>query len=298
MRALRAFCAAAERGSFRLAADELFLTASAVSHQIKQLESVLGVRLFSRGHRSLKLTDTGRTLHDDLVPIFEELDLAIERNGRQAGRAVLRLSVQPFFASELLMPRLSTFLDEHPEISVTVDATEIEPGTLDKSADVSVRLFSSPPTNVNSELLFALQLTPVGSPNFYDSIKVVAGRITSDFPLIVHDARPKAWQQWQRSSGIRLPSNAKTIRLNSMISVARAAEEGLGAALMPSQLCTAWFHSGALIPLFDHELHSPEAYYLICENDRTVSEHVNTFREWVLQEFAGQDDFFSAPRTN
>lgn len=286
MRALRAFCFAAEHQSFRLAADDMYLTASAVSHQIKQLEEALGIRLFARHPRSLDLTDAGRAFADDIKPVIEELDLVIDRHSSQSGPVELRLSVQPFFASELFVPRLSAFLDAYPSISITVDTTEDETRRHDPLYDAAIRLYSSPPADKTSDRLFALRLVPVGSPSFYDSIKVVAGRITSRFPLIVHESRPKAWQKWQKSSGIGLPRDAPTIRLNSMISVARAAEEGLGAALMPTQLCAAWIESGTLTPLFDHELESREAYYLTYLRNDSDTRHIDTFRTWVLQEFA------------
>lgn len=288
MRALRAFSAAAERESFRLAAEDLFLTASAVSHQIKQLESVLGTKLFARTSRYLRLTDAGRALREDLKPILEDLDVVIDRCNRRSNSATLKLSVQPFFASELLVPRLSEFVANNPDISITVDTAEGLADKHDLMADISIRLYSSPPTGHVSDLLFSLQLIPVGTPEFYDSVDLVAGRICGDFPLIVHDARPKAWQQWQRSSGIRLPRQNKVIRLNSMNSVARAAEQGLGAALMPAQLCCAWIESGALTQLFDHELALQESYYLISDSDSDSAdtECVSTFRQWVLQEFA------------
>ena len=285
IRDLRAFRVAAEHQSFRVAAEELFLTASAVSHQIKQLESAMGVRLFDRQPRKLKLTDAGRSFADDLAPILEDLDVIIARNSREAGPVNLRLSIQPFFASELLVPRLSGFLAEHPGISITVDTTNNATDWRDTSADVSIRLYSRPPGEA-SDRLFALRLVPVGSPDFYDTVKVVAGRIASDFPLIVHDARPKAWRQWQKSSGVRLPRDATTIRLNSMISVARAAEQGLGAALMPTQLCKGWFESGALVPLFDHELISGDGYYVVCGRNDAAADHIETLRTWVLQQFA------------
>jgi len=287
MRALRAFCAAAEHQSFRIAAEELFLTASAVSHQIKQLETALGERLFDRQPRALKLTDAGRAFADDLAPILEDLDTIVERNSRKANPVNLRLSVQSFFAAELLVPRLPRFLADNPNISISVDTNNDGSDKRDKSADVSIRLFSKPPTGVVSDLLFHLQLVPVGSPAFYDKVNVVAGRITSDFPLIVHDVRPRGWQQWQKSSGISLPRDPVTIRLNSMISVARAAEQGLGAALMPAQLCNAWFDSGALTPLFDHELKAGDAYYLIAESRQAETPYVKTLRKWALQEFGG-----------
>ena len=285
MRALRAFCLAVERESFRLAAEDLYLTASAVSHQIRQLEDTIGSQLFSRTARSLNVTDAGRALYDDLKPILDDLDVIIERNSKKAKGAVLKLSVQSFFASELLMPRLSDFVDENPDISITVDTADGESGTHDRTADVAIRLFTKPPDGLDSDRLFSLRLIPVGSPGFYDRVKVVAGRIKSDFPLIVHDSRPKAWQKWQRSSGIHLPRNPKIIRLNSMTSVARAAEQGLGAALMPAQLCCAWMESGALPQLFDHELESREAYYLISPESAADTGHSKTFRDWVLQEF-------------
>ena len=286
MRALRAFCVAVERGSFRLAAEDLYLTASAVSHQIRQLEDTIGKQLFLRTARSLNVTEAGRAFYDDLRPILDDLDVTIERNSKQVDGAVLKLSVQPFFASELLLPRLSEFVAENSDISITVDTIEGESGAHDKTADVSIRLFSTPPAGIDSDRLFSLRLIPVGSPDFYDSVRVVAGRITSDFPLIVHDSRPKAWQKWQQSSGIRLPRNPKIIRLNSMTSIARAAEQGLGAALIPAQLCCAWMESGALTQLFDHELESREAYYLISTDDPSDTRHSSTFRDWVLQEFA------------
>lgn len=286
MRALRAFCVAVERGSFRLAAEDLYLTASAVSHQIRQLEHTIGKQLFLRTARSLNVTEAGRAFYDDLKPVLEDLDVIIERNCTQVNGAILKLSVQPFFASELLVPRLSDFVARNPDISITVDTAEGDSDTHDRTADVSIRLFTSPPAGLDSDRLFALRLIPVGSPDFYDSIKVVAGRIQSDFPLIVHDSRPKAWQKWQRSSGIRLPRNPKIIRLNSMTSIARAAEQGLGAALIPAPLCCAWMESGALTQLFDHELESREAYYLISPDDPSDTRHSGTFRDWVLQEFA------------
>ena len=84
----------------------------------------------------------------------------------------------------------------------------------------------------------------------YDRITVRAGKIVGDLPLLVHASRPKAWQQWERSSRIKLPNHKNAIRLDSMIAVARAAERGLGAALIPKQLSSSWFDSATLVQLF------------------------------------------------
>ena len=161
MRALRAFCMAVERGSFRLAAEDLFLTASAVSHQIRQLEETIGSQLFTRTARSLNVTEAGQAFYADLKPILEDLDVIVERNSEASGDAVLKLSVQSFLASELLVPRLSEFLAANPDTSITVDTVEGDAVAHDKSADVSIRLLSSAPKGLQSDCLFALRLVPV-----------------------------------------------------------------------------------------------------------------------------------------
>ena len=244
------------------------------------------MELFKRTARSLRLTDAGIALADDLRPTLEDLDQVIQRNSRVVGQEVLKLSVQPFLANELLVPRLAEFFADNPDISVTVDTSDGDADKIDRSADVSIRLFSAPPATDIWDRLFALRLVPVGSPGFYDDVKVVGGRVTSKFPLIVHDARPKAWQRWQRSSGITLPGQSKIIRLNDMVSIARAAEQGLGAALMPAQLCDARIRSGSLVPIFEHELEYSEAYYLTCSDAAAAQPHIATFRRWLLQELA------------
>lgn len=287
LRALRVFCVAAERESFRTAADLLFLTSSAVSHQVKQLETELGVLLFERTPRALRLTVAGRALYEDIRPLLSQLDAVTSKHAQTDAQRSLRISVQPFFASELFVPRLRDFIEDHPEIDISVDTSD---ETLEKHpdiADVSIRVFSRPPKTLAHDLLFPLHLAPAGSPEFYDNIKVRAGRVVSEFPLLVHDSWPKAWRAWERSSGIRIPDHRTTIRLDSMIAVARAAERNLGAALVPRRLSRSWFESSQLVQLFDHELEMKDAFYLVCRKDVQNDRDIQLLREWVLQTFAG-----------
>jgi LysR family glycine cleavage system transcriptional activator len=109
--------------------------------------------------------------------------------------------------------------------------------------------------------------------------------ISGDVPLLLHDSRPSAWRQWSQSSGVEVPRDASIIRLDSMIAIARAAERSLGAALVPVQLSDAWFESGSLVPLSDHELLTRDAYYFVCRNDDSDNETIRTLRHWVLQNF-------------
>ena len=150
LRGLRTFCIAARYESFRVAAPELFITSSAVSHQIKSLEEELGVKLFERGGRELKLTEIGAAMFAEINPLIEKLDVIVG-NYREGGmRKSIRMSVQPFFASEYFIPRLSDFSAEHPDIDIQVETSDESSEKHPADADVSIRLFKSPPEGARS----------------------------------------------------------------------------------------------------------------------------------------------------
>lgn len=286
LRGLRTFCVAARFESFRTAADELFLTASAISHQVKSLEDELGVKLFERGTRELTLTAIGQVLYDDISPLIDEIDKTLATHLDAALRRSVRISVQPFFASEFFVPRLSEFTNDHPEIDIQVGTSDESAEKHPADADLSIRLFKTPPADMPSNLLFPLRMVPAGSPAFKKQLRVRNKKIQSDFPLIVHETRPKAWVQWQESSGIELPQNAKVTRLDSMIAVVRATERGIGAALVPVPIADLWFEQGSIVRLFDAELVADLSYYLVCTPGREDDEAVALLRRWILQHFA------------
>ena len=285
LRGLRTFCVAAEHESFRHAADRLFVTASAVSHQIKNLEDQLGQRLFDRSGRTLALTEVGHSLLGDLQPIVEQLDEVASRYRLGMTRSALNLSVQPFFASELFIPKLPQFTAAHPEIDIKVDTNDESSEKHPTSVNASIRLFRSPPEGLGSDRLFTLRLIPAASPELRKSLLVGCDRIEGDLSLIIHDTRPGAWRKWQQSSGVRFPDDSKVIRLDSMIAVARAAERGLGVALVPVHLSDSWFASRSLVALSDHELVTEDAYYFVYREDDEAADVIQRLRSWVLQIF-------------
>jgi LysR family glycine cleavage system transcriptional activator len=282
---LRTFCVAARHGSFRTAGEELFITASAVSHQIKSLEQELGDPLFDRNSRELRLTEVGRSLLEEAGPLIDQLDTVVARYKKSSRPRSVRVSVQPFFASEYFVPRLSEFTAAHPEIDIKVgtsdESAEIHPA----DADLSIRLFRAPPTGVPSELLFPLTLAPAGSPDFKKALEVRDNRIISEFPLLIHETYPMAWKQWSKSAGIELPGNSKATRLDSMIAVVRACERGLGAALVPVPLADLWFKYGSIVRLFREQLVTDVSYYLVVREDRTGDPAVSLLKDWILRNF-------------
>jgi LysR family glycine cleavage system transcriptional activator len=289
LRGLRTFCIAARYESFKAAASDLFITASAVSQQIKSLEDELGVKLFERGSRDLALTEEGAALFQALSPLIDELDAVVANFKKTGQRKSVRISVQPFFASEFFVPRLREFTAMHPEIDIQVGTSDEASEKLPADADLAIRLFRKPPAGTRADLLFPLRMAPAGSKDFKRTIKLKGNRIVSDFPLIVHETRPKAWREWARSSGIEPPQDAKITRLDSMIAVVRAAEQGIGAALVPIPISEQWFRQGTIVRLFDEELVADVSYFLVSREDRADDPAVATLRRWILERFATKD---------
>ena len=286
LRGLRTFCIAARYESFTTAAEELFITPSAVSHQIKSLEEELGLQLFERSSRDLKLTNVGRSLYEEVSPLIDRLN-TIAASYKQGGRrSSIRISVQPFFASEYFVPRLSEFTAQHPDIDIKVGTSDETPEKHPADADLSIRLFRQPPVDLPSNLLFPLRLVPAGSADFKKRLKVKGSQIVSDFPLIVHETQPKAWAQWADLAGIQIPENSKVTRLDSMIAVVRAAERGIGAALVPVPIADQWFKQKTIVRLFKEDLVADVSYFLVCSKDRVGDEDVDLLRSWILQNFA------------
>jgi len=285
LRGLRTFCVAARYESFRTAGEELFITASAVSHQIKSLEEELGQQLFERGSRELKLTDTGRSLYEEVGPLIDQLNTVATSYKAGVARRSVRISVQPFFASEYFVPRLSEFTGAHPEIDIKVGTSDESTEKHPPDADLSIRLFREPPPGMPSDLLFPLRMVPAGSPEFKKRMKVRNKKIIGEFPIIVHDTHPKAWTQWASAAGIELPENNKIVRLDSTIAVLRAAQRGIGAALVPVPMGNLWLKEGSIVRLFKQELVADVSYYLVCK-DEAVDKSVSSLRDWILQNFA------------
>ena len=288
LRGLRTFCVAARYESFKAAADELFITSSAVSQQIKSLEEELGLQLFERGTREVSLTDVGHSLFEALSPVVDQLDEIVADFKKSGRRKSVRISVQPFFASEFFVPRLSEFTARHPEIDIQVGTSDEASEKLPADADLAIRLFRKPPPGTRADLLFPLTMVPAGSASLKKSIRLKGKQIVSNFPIIVHATRPKAWHEWSRSTGIELPEDAKITRLDSMIAVVRAAEQGIGAALVPVPIAEQWFRQRTIVQLFDEAVVADVSYYLVSPEDKSENKAVETLRAWILERFAAE----------
>jgi len=285
-RNLRVFCVAARLRSFKLAADELCLTPSAVSHQMKELEGALGAALFVRKSRALELTAAGAMLLEEIQPLLAALDRCLAQVARRSGeRRTLRILLPPFFASELFIPRLTGFCAEHREIDIQIDTRDPRPSCHPPSADVSILLADTEPRGVQATRLFALSLTAVCAPQHAGAVARLGSAVLRELPLIVHRPRPYAWASWAEQIGLEAPEPKNLIELDTMYAVARAAERGVGVALVPTRLCETWFRAGSLVRIFATELATADAYFLVSRRGDAARPEIHALTQWALAHF-------------
>lgn len=285
LRALRTFCVAARHSSFRIAAESLFVTPSAVSHQIKGLEEELGIVLFDRGNRALSLTDAGSALFDQVDPLITQIDQVTSRFKQRKTRHALRVSVQPFFASELFVPRLAEFIEQHPEIDMVIDTTDEDPEKHPAAADVSIRVFRKAPTHLAAEAFFPLRIVPACTGEWKRKILNGSKTPKGPFPIIEHSRRNAWWQWWSESAGVDVPRPSSTLHLDSTVAVVRAAEQGLGVAMVPVPASNRLFDQNHLVRLYDHEAATPERYYFVSSKEAAANPAVKALRTWVFSTF-------------
>lgn len=282
---LRTFQIAGKHLSFKDAADELSVTASAVSHQIRNLEEFLGVALFERRTRSLVLTDAGKNYFDFLDGMFARLEAETQQLWERYGRDVVRLSVPPFFASEALLPRLSSFeaLSSDTDIRVSTQPSAMK--SHPPEADLSILLGNDSWPELTTHRLFPRRVVVACAPALLAKRKFASFGDLDGQVLIVHENRPDSWKHWAAALGIPAPKPRKLIRFDSMSAVVRAAEKGLGIALVSWPLSIDCFESGALARVFDEEVETGEDFYLAHRPEETDRWEVRKLSEWIINEF-------------
>lgn len=284
-RGLRAFCLAARHLSFKQAADELCLTASAVSHQIRDLEERLGVKLFERRTRAIALTEDGSLLYRDVQPHLQAIEQAAARLRNRRSRCPLVVRMPEFFASELFMPRVADFSQANEHIDLRIETTG--PGAMhSERADVSILLTGQSPESGCTRMLFPIRYVPACNPELYARFSRMGLGALEEATLLLHQARPRAWHQWAEAAGVQPPPPRQIIHLDSMFALARAAERGAGIALIPMPISHSWFENGSLLRLFSRDLVSADCYHVVAAKDSHHPEAAETLWRWIASRFS------------
>ncbi|MEP3247304.1 MAG: transcriptional regulator GcvA [Sneathiella sp.] len=297
LNALRAFEAAARYLSFSKAAEELYVTPAAVSHQIKALEEWLGVPLFRRMNRAVILTDEGQSY---VLEVREGLSLiseATDKLEKQEASGALTVSTLPSFAVRWLLPRLGRFRELHPDIDVMLSASDHITDFAREPVDLVIRYGSGNYPGLHVEkLLTEDSLFPVCSPSLLEGEHPLRTPEDLVHHNLLHDDLRVDWETWLSAVNVQGIDPRKGLSFNDSSMVLTAAITGQGVALGRSTLAADLLASGRLVKPFDTELKAGNAYFIVCPEGQSERPRFVAFRDWLHAEAATDPGrFMSTP---
>ncbi|MDP4547792.1 LysR substrate-binding domain-containing protein [Marinobacter sp. MDS2] len=301
LKALPVFEAVARLTSFSAAAEELLITQSAVSHQIKQLETYLGEPLFWRSGRMVTLTDEGRQYFDAIGSALLQIERASEQLlGHEESR--LRLSVFSSFAVRWLVPRLPELQRLHPQIDLALEMSSQNPVLSDRVADCFITIYTSAPA-YSYEHLYTERLFPVCSQDYWQRIRREMGWDTepdargelpilpeqiAQFPLLsthsIFDRQAGDWAAWFRTVDQSLPSGTRVQHFSHMLLALEAARFNQGIALTNDYMLSTRKDSEDFVRLPAHAVVTGDKFYFAWKTSRRRERGIQTLRRWLVDE--------------
>lgn len=280
--ALAAFEAAARHQNFAHAAEELHLTASAVSHHVRKLESRLAVALFQRHARGVALTPAGRQLADAASSSLADLDdvMGALRADSQ-DRDLVRVATLHSLTCGWLLPRLPAFAAAHPGIRVSIETGFALTRFDDGGPDLGIRLGPGQWPGLNAQFLMGETLFPVAAPSMQGFAAIDGPRDIARRPLIADNAR-QGWQDWFRAAKVRGVRADERYRFTDSMGALAAATYGLGPALAREHIVQPFLRDGSLARLPGPEVPARWGYYVVHPSHRRMRESARCFADWLI----------------
>lgn len=278
---LRAFEAAARRGSISAAARELNVTHGAISHQIRSLEETLKTALFERGGKRLKLTPQGALLLPAVTQAFDGIAAATALMNRPSTSGNLRISCVPALLSLWLVPRLGSFVDRYPEISLTL--TSSNDSNLIYSPDIDIAILYGPGgwKDCWTRLWSNFDLFPVVSPTLLNTRPLRSVRDLRDHVLL-HGDDGREWRSWLAAADqLDMPRAREHFMGDARLST-EAARHGQGVALGDSITASSLIAAGELVIPFDLAVPAPDAFYVAARNEVRAAPIAKVFIDWIF----------------
>ena len=272
LNALRGFEAAARLGSFHKAAEELHLTQSAISQQIRSLESFLEQPLFYRSGRSVSLTDAGHDLLSTTQSLLQQLAVGIRRLEQYRKPNQLVVNTTPAFARHWLVPRLGEFHRLHPEIDLWLFTSDEVPDMATQTIDIAVRDDLTAQAECSFRVLLEDRLYPAAHPN------VLAQQ--PDARITLHGEREMDWSHWAVQGGMDVGQQSRGLNFSDPGQQLDVASQGLGIALVSQLLADQARRSGLLQPLVEQTVRGPNWAWLV-HRDSENSELTRSFSDWL-----------------
>lgn len=284
LNSLRAFEAAARHLSFTKASEELFVTQAAVSHQIKHLEEYLGIKLFQRDNRQLRLTSEGSNYWPQINSIFEKLQTATEALYTDGASGHLNVSAPPTFAIEWLIPRIADFKEKHPDVDINISAQVVEDEIDFFGEDIDVAIyFSTGPykKGVFIRRLLNEYLVPVCSPQLINGEYPIRKPEDLRHHKLLHEDSHRDWLRWLEMVKFKELDLSKGTIYNRTLLVLQAAIYSQGVAIVQSILGQSELDSGRLIRPFDWPLPTNRAYDFACPEGNQDKPKIRAFMDWL-----------------
>ncbi|GFM80612.1 LysR family transcriptional regulator [Pseudomonas cichorii] len=285
--ALVSFESAARHESFTKAANELSLTQSAICRQIGSLEEFLGVELFRRSKRGVKLTEAGLSYSRRVAA---QLD-AVERDTLsimgQQGANVIELAVVPTFGTQWLLPRLKDFQKHHPQVTVNLTNRTRPFLFADTDFDAAIYFGDADWPGTEAHRLMGENPMPVCSPTLMQGRDSLDARHIAEMPLLQQTTRPYAWRQWFNAQNMNIARDMTGPRYELFSMLAQAAMHEMGIALIPPFLIQRELQEKRLVIANPHALSSIKAYHLMIPERKVESASLRAFRDWLIAQAEG-----------
>lgn len=303
LNALRAFETASRHMSFQKAAEELNVTPSALSYQIRQLEDFLQVLLFERLNRAVRLTEAGKRIAPGVREGFERLSEAMSRLKVTRPANVLTVSTGPSFAAKWLSPRLHKFLERHPDIDIRISANLKLADFHDDEVDVAIRFGGGKYAGLHVEALSDEHVLPLASPRL---VAQFGGRLGPDNLgklTLLHDdsanflSNSASWDEWLRLAGIENVDASSGPHFPHADHALEAAIDGAGIVLGRLTLASRDIALGRLVAPFDLMLRAKAGFFFCCNIDRLSEPKVKALRTFLFEEIERDRAFLDTMRT-
>ena len=282
---LEAFSACAQLGTTTLAAQHLNLTQSAVSRSIASLEGRLGVALFHRVRKRLVLSAAGQDFAPQAAQLLSNLqDAAMGVMAFGGHDATLRIAVLPTLARNWLIPKLSTFAQEHPEITFDITARLGAVNFDEGRCDLAIMRSTHQPPDSHFNPLFDEELIVVASPTLMEARPALTDADLMSLPLLQQSTRPTLWLDWFKSGEVDPRQILRGARLDHFDMVMDMAAGGLGVGLVPEVLAAPVIRAGNLVKAAHRRFTTGDAYGIITPEHSPERPYVTTFCNWLANQ--------------
>lgn len=280
MSLLTAFEAAARHESFTTAAEELSISQSAVSRQIRLLEEQIGSQLFVREKQTVRLSEAGMTYAREIREALRRIGNASLNLRANPRGGTLNLAILPTFGTRWLAPRLPDFLDRHPGVTINLSTRLSAFDFRSDPFDAAIHFGDKPWTGTQGLELMAETVVPVGSAAFLKRYRIKTPQDMLEVPLLHLASRPDQWERWFMAHDVEV-GRLRGMLFDQFATAAQAAGSGLGLALLPFFLIEGDLQRGDLVTVLDAPMLSHERYFLIWPIGHGDHPPLKLFRDWI-----------------